>query len=438
MTCELLDYLKVFRRFSYLSPSKRQQYLYHPDRDFTRRSPLNFRRTVSLIIGLMRKSTAIELIDFFNACGQKSVSKSAFSQRRKLIKPDFFQDFFRLSVRQFYQCFSSFRTWRGLRVFAVDSTGQRLPDEEPIGDAFGWHTNQAATVPSVHLLFTFDVLNKIIFRVDLHDQNRSEVKVAYSNVEKLPSQALYIYDRGHANYGLPFLHQKHGSFFLIRMQNKQSPQIIDFLHSKENEGVITIKLKDRAFRSLRGLGLNPTLNAVMTVRLVRVDLPNGEVAVLLTNMMNRRRFHYRRIQQLYTKRWGVETSFFVLKSFLMLACFSAYTQPGVEQDLWASFVFYNLNSAWEFSLHEEVKNRTQHRQYTYQINRNIAAGLIKRWITTLFLDAMQKWRAKNTILKENLLLHLEPYRRRPSRVRHRKFMRGQGRHIFEFNYRLAL
>lgn len=147
MTCELLDYLKVLRRFSYLSPSKRQQYLYHPERNFTRRSPLSFRRTVSLIVGLMRKSIAIKLIDFFNACGQKSVSKSAFSQRRKLIKPSFFQDFFELSVRQFYQSFSNFRTWRGLRVFAVDSSGQRLPDEEPIGDAFGWHTNQAATVP---------------------------------------------------------------------------------------------------------------------------------------------------------------------------------------------------------------------------------------------------------------------------------------------------
>ena len=438
MTSPLLHYLKALRRFTHLSPSRRQQYLYDPDRDFTRRSPLVFQRMVCLIVGLMRKSTAIELSDFFNSRSEKSVSKSAFSQRRKLIKPAFFQDLFQCSIQQFYQSFSQFRTWRGLRVFAVDSTGQRLPDEDPIGDAFGWHTNQAATVASTHLLSTFDVLNKIIFRIDLHDQNKSEVTVAYSNVEQLPQQAIYIYDRGHANYGLPFLHQRHGSFFLIRMQNKQSPQIIDFLQSNDKECFITIHLKNRAFRTLQKLKLNPQWDAAVKVRLIRVDLPNGEVAVLMTNMMNRKRFHYRKIQELYTKRWGVETSFFVLKSFLMLACFSAYTQPGVEQDLWASFIFYNINSAWEYSLQQEVKKRTQHRQYPYQINRNIAAGLIKRWIPVLFLDATRSWRAKTAVLKENLLFHLEPYRRRPSRVRNRKFMRGQGRHIFEFNYKYSL
>lgn len=438
MPSQLHNYLKALRRFTHLSPSRRERYLYRPDHDFTRRSPLSFRRTVTLIIGLMRKTIAIELIDFFNYCGQKSVSKSALCQRRKLIKPSFFEDFFQLSVYQFYRSFTNFRTWRGLRVFAVDSSGQRLPNEDAIGDAFGWHTNQAATVPSVHLLFTFDVLNKIIFRVDLHDQSRSEVKVAYSNVEQLPREAIYIYDRGHANYGLPFLHQRHGSFFLIRMQNKQSSDIIDFLQSKDKEQVIAINLKDRAFRSLRDLELKPLWNIALQVRLIRVDLPTGEVAVLMTNMMDRKRFHYRRMQQLYTKRWGVETSFFVLKSFLMLACCSAFTQPGVAQDLWASFMFYNLNSAWEFDLEQDIKKRTQHRKYHYQLNRNIAAGLIKKWIPSLFLDATRKWRAKTAILKENLLLHTEPYRRRPSRERSRKWMRTQGRHVFEFNYRHAM
>lgn len=438
MDAQLLHYFKAIRRFSYLSPHKRERYLERPKRDFTRKSPLTFRRTVALIMGLMRKSIAIEIVDFFSAQGLLSVSKSAFCQRRRRIKADFFKDLFQLSFNQFYRSFDNFKTWRGLRIFAVDSTGQRLPDEDPIGDAFGFHTNQAATVPSVHLLFTFDVLNKIIFKVDLHDQNQAEVTLAYKNVEQLPKKAIYIYDRAYTSYGLAFLHQRHGSFFLIRMQNTQSPQIIDFLKSKDNERVISIVLKGRALHSLRKQGLSPPSNARMNVRLVRVDLPNNKVAVLMTNMMDRKRFHYRRIVELYPRRWGVETSFFVLKSFMMLASVSAYTEVGVRQDLWATFAAYNLNSAWEFGLQEEIKKRTQQRLYTYQINRNIAAGLIKRWIPSLFLDAMLKWRAKTAILKENLLRHLEPYRQRPSRVRTRKFMRGQGRHIFEPNYRMAL
>jgi hypothetical protein len=435
MTRQLLHYLRALRRFPHLSAAQRQRYLLRPERDFTRRSPLSFQRTVTLILGLMRKSTAMELTDLFHQWGELPVTKSAFSQRRKLIHPQFFKDFFQLSINQFYQSFRNFRTWRGLRVFAVDSSGQRLPDEDEIGDAFGWHTNQAATVASVHLLFTFDVLNKLIYRVDMHDQNQSEVRMAYQNVEQLPREAIYIYDRAYASNAFPFLHRRHGSFYLIRLKNKQSPAVINFLQSKEKERIITITLQERAFRTLRDMGLNPQSKAQIKVRLIRVDLPKGEVAVLMTNMFNRKRFHYRRMCELYTKRWGVETAFFVLKSFLQLAVVSAYTQPGVAQDLWASFWFYNLNSAWEFDQDKAIKKQTENRLYTYQLNRNMATGLIKRWVASLFLDATRRWRATTTVLQKNLLLHLEPKRKRPSRTRSRKFLRTQGRHIYESNYR---
>jgi hypothetical protein len=74
----------------------------------------------------------------------------------------------------------------------------------------------------------------------------------------------------------------------------------------------------------------------------------------------------------------VETAIYVLKSFLQLALTSAYTQPGVEQDMWATFLFYNQQSAIVFDLDERLKEKTEQRQYTYQINRNVTAGLTKR------------------------------------------------------------
>ncbi len=351
MERRLIHYLGVLRKFSTLVLAKRKRYLSRPDHDFSRSSPLSFRRTVSLILGLMRKSTAIELFDFFGQCAETPVTKSAFSQRRKLIKPRFFQDFFELAAQQFYRSFSNYRTWRNLRVFAVDGTGQALPNEEWIGQAFGWHKNQFVSVASTRLLFTFDVLNKVIFRVDFHTQKSAEITSAYPNVERLPKDAVYIYDRGFAGYGLPFLHQRRESFYLIRMKQKDSPDIIDFIQSKDNERFIEIVLQGRAYRSLRGLGLNPQWKAPMKARLVKVILSTGEVEVLMTNLLDRKRFHYKRIAQLYNWRWRVETSIFNLKSILQLALTSAYTQPGVEQDLWASFWFYNINSAFPLAQH---------------------------------------------------------------------------------------
>ena len=82
----------------------------------------------------------------------------------------------------------------------------------------------------------------------------------------------------------------------------------------------------------------------------------------MTSLTDARRYPHRNFKWLYGKRWGVETAIFVLKSFLQLALISARTQPGVEQDLWASFAFYNQQSALMMACQEEVEQATQQSQ----------------------------------------------------------------------------
>lgn len=117
---------------------------------------------------------------------------------------------------------------------------------------------------------------------------------------------------------------------------------------------------------------------------------------------------------------------------------SAYTQPGMEQDVWATVLFYNKQSAIAFAIKEQVRINTVQRQHTYQSNRNVTAGLIKKWIYSLYLDGPRKWRARTRVLLEHCLNHLEPYRPRTNRKRERKIMRAQGRHLPEKNYRKAM
>ncbi|MEM6769206.1 MAG: hypothetical protein AAF597_01365, partial [Bacteroidota bacterium] len=204
----LIRYLNGLRQFTTLDTNKRLLYLQSPQRNFTRRSPLSFARTVSLVTSLLRRTLAIELLDCFGFTQDAPVTKSAFCQRRKLIKPAFFKDLFTLSATSFYRCFRQHHRWRGKRLFAVDGTGQRLPNEQWIGEAFGFHINQYDNRPSTRLLFFFDLLNKLIYRVVLHTQQSSEIINTYPNVETLPTDAIYIYDRGFYGNGLPFLHRR--------------------------------------------------------------------------------------------------------------------------------------------------------------------------------------------------------------------------------------
>ena len=43
---------------------------------------------------------------------------------------------------------------------------------------------------------------------------------------------------------------------------------------------------------------------------------------------------------------------------------------------------------------------------------------------------MQRWRARTKVLLDELVQHLELYGSRPSRVRLRRIMRSQDRHVF--------
>lgn len=354
-----------------------------------------------------------------------------------MIRPLFFKDFFLATAFIFYHRFAA-RRWRKFRLLAVDGTGCRLPDEPWIGEAFGWHQNQHGQVPSTRWLIQFDVLNQIITGVHLHSRHKAEITIASPLVKDYPSDVLAIYDRGFGSYALPYLHQLHGSHCVIRLQKSFNPQVVDFIQSNENERIITTNMSERAVRSLKKVGYKVSRKNTLTYRLIRVELPTGEVEVLLTTLLHRRYFHHKHFKELYAKRWGIETAIFVLKSYFQAATFSSYTLPAVEQEIWAMFTMYNLQSILLFSQQKEVQKIQQQRQYRYQINRNVAIGLIKRYLPSIFLDDVKSWYAKLKVLLKQMLQHLEAIRPRPSRVRRVRRMRSPERHIYEPNYKPAL
>ena len=351
--------------------------------------------------------------------------------------PRFFQDFFHHTSAVFYKRFST-KKWKGLQLIAVDGTGSRLPNEQWIGDALGWHENQYNHVPSARWLITFDVLNQILIDVVLHTRKQAEITVQLPAIHQLPENSITIYDRGFSSYALPYLHQLAGTHCIVRVKTTFNPIVEDFVQSTDRERVIQAPMTERAVRGLRKLGHQVSRKDSITYRLIRIDLPTGETEVLLTTLLNRKRFHHRHFMQLYKLRWGVETSIFILKSYFQAAVFSSYTLPGVEQELWALFAMYNLQSMLHISRNNALQKINTKRQYNYQINRNISVGLIKRFLPYLLLDEIKNWMAKTKVLLDQIFRHLEPIRPRPSRERLRKIMRGTERHIYEPNYKPTL
>lgn len=79
----------------------------------------------------------------------------------------------------------------------------------------------------------------------------------------------------------------------------------EFVQSGKKEMITKAKLGDgRALRSLRKLDLDPVRNTEVKVRLVRVELDDGEIEVLMTSLVDRVKYPASIFKWLYGKRWG--------------------------------------------------------------------------------------------------------------------------------------
>ena len=415
-----------------------QQYFRRPGRDFTRTRVLHLERVVWMVVGLLKSTLFVEVDKFFSWLGTDDVSptKSALVQARQKILPKFFKDLFQFSVALFYRCFRT-RRWKGMRLWAADGTGFRLPDEQWLGEEFGWHCNQNSRVPSTRLLCHYDLLNSLVTFVQFYPRETAETVVAQRSIAQAPKDACVVYDRGYASHTIPFLHQLHGSHCIIRMPVGFSNTVRDFVASGKKQRAVTENLSPKSRQVLQSLGLQVNIQATITYRLVRVELTTGEVEVLLTTLLDEKRFRLGYFSEIYRKRWGVETCFFVIKSFLELVNFSAYTVNNCWQDIYAPFILYNIQTALFASKARQINKINKARLYDYKPNRNVTAGLLKRFFVKFMLRPARELKDWLEDFFRQMFQSMEPVRPGRNKER-RRSMRGTERHKHEKNYRHAL
>ena len=439
MNSPLRAYLDALKQFPETARQSPQQYFCRPGKDFTRKRVLHLERVVWLNITLLKNTLSVELDRFFGwlNAGVFSPTKSALVQARQKLLPRFFCDMFLLSATLFYEHFKAKR-WKGMRLWAADGTGFRLPDEEWLGEEFGWHENQHSTVPSARLVAFYDLLNQIVASLHFHSRNTAEIIEAQKAIASIPEDVCVVYDRGYASHTVPFLHQAAGSHCIIRLPTGFSNTVKAFVAGGKKDQAVTERLSYKSRRALKSLGFDVDATTTISYRLIRVPLPGGGTEVLLTTLTDRRRFPHSGFARIYAKRWGIETCFLVIKSFLELANFSAYTVNNCWQDIYAHFINYNIQTVFFAAKEKEIKRISKRRKYDYKPNRNITAGLLKRFLVKAMLGPKYKTTQWLADFYRQILQTMEPVRPGKNKERKRRCMRGTERHNYEPNYRRAL
>ena len=357
---------------------------------FTRNRTLNFPTLILYFLNLRKHSNQVELDQFFKGVNNEKeasqvITKSAFFQARKKLSYTAFTNLNWQIISSIYKSPENLKTWRGLRLCAVDGSSMRLPNTSGITAHFGTQKGkkgQANCTMGMASVF-YDVLNHLVIDSSLNPNGYSERKCIPEHMKYSTQNDLTIYDRGYPAFWLYAFHIQQKRFFCMRTKTKQLLVVKKFIKSNKKEEIVEIKPNKTSIKTCLEKGLPIE---TIKLRLVRVELPN-EVEVLITNLMDTETYEADLFKELYHLRWGIEENYKRLKQWVEIENFSGKSALSVQQDFYAKIVASNLTALMTISAQERVDKRTQNLKLDYQVNSAQALSKMKHQLVTFILGA---------------------------------------------------
>ena len=359
--------------------------------DFTRTRKQSFSCTLLFMMNFLRKSLTIEIENFVNHlkrdCGNSKFTpftKSAFVQCRKKIKPEVFKRLNTILVDEFYTDNDLvIKLWNGYRVLAVDGSSVNLPFTKELEQIYGLTKNQTSTgTVQARVSVLYDVLNNYVLDGILSKKSIGERALALQHLVKSKVNDFIIYDRGYPSFDFIYEHYRKELAFLIRTKISFSAVTKAFITSGKTSQIIEIypgknvDLTDKEYDK----------NTPLKVRMIRIDLPNGGTELLITSLLDSKKYKHKIFKELYFKRWKVETFYDELKNKLKVEHFSGYSHQSILQDFNAALFISNVKTLIVSDLEEEIKLSIKTRKLDYKVNNNLSYGFLKDRVITLFFN----------------------------------------------------
>ncbi len=359
--------------------------------DFTRKRKQSFASTLMFLMNFLTKSLAVEVINFIKVlkrdckCSDvKFFTKSAFCQYRKKIKPEVFKELSNMLVTEFYTDNElGVKLWNGFRVLGVDGSMVVLPNTKELAKLYGTTKNKTTTeIVQARASVLYDVLNNYVIDSCFVPLNIPERDLAIKHLEYSNSKDLIIYDRGYPSYDFIYINQQKKVNFLFRakvgfnnvckkfISSKKQSLIVDFYPNK-NENI-----DDKPYDK----------QTPIKVRLVRVELPNNQVELLITSLLDMEKYPNAIFKDLYFKRWNVETFYDELKNKLKIEYFTGNSSQSILQDFYATIFVSNIQTLIVSDLIEEIEEKNKSTKLDYKINTNVSYGILKDRIVELFFS----------------------------------------------------
>jgi len=340
----------------------------------------------------------------------KSFTKSAFVQYRKKIKPELFKHLSDTIVNEFYtDNEDGIKLWRGFRLLGVDGSCLTLPFTTELKKIYGETKNQSDTgVVQSRVSVLYDVINNYVIEGVLSPLKIGEGKLAIQHLLHVKENDLVIYDRGYPSFNLMYEHLKLNSNFLMRVKVGFSNITKEFIKSGKLSQIVDIYPGQHKTYNDKEYDKNTSIK----LRLVRVELPSGQIELLITSLLNSKKYSNKIFKELYFKRWAVETFYDELKNKLKVEHFSGYSNQSILQDFYAALFISNVQTLIVNEITDEINDETKGTKYSYKVNNNLSYGFLKNRIINLFFsnNGMDNTLKELRILFKKNLIPIRPNR----------------------------
>ena len=384
-------------------------------------------------MNMNNKSYQYELDRYFQAINHLEVPervlfKGNLSKARAKLKYHAFIELNDQLSQYFYKHFQT-RTWFGFNLLAIDGTTLRLPSESEISDHFGvWNSTKGKKpCPKARASQMFDVLNKITVDAIISPKSEGERELAAFHFLKLLPQDLILMDRGYPAYWLFQLVLSMGANFCARISYKRWSVAKKFYLSGKKEQIVKIKSTPESIRKCFEMGLDKT---PIKVRMLRIELDSGETEILVTSLMDMKKYSYDHFAELYHLRWPVEEDYKTIKYRLLVENFSGKSVHSVYQDFHAKLLSKNLVAAIASTTRKEILKKSETLKYVHQINFAQALSKMKNTIILLFNRSLQE--ATKLVEKVRIIFIQTTEAIRPNRKYPRKHRVKQKRFFNEY------
>lgn len=381
--------------FECLSSISETPWLYtEQNNHFSRNRKISFADTILSTICIQRSSLKTEVLKYFNFL-KSAPSHSALIQQRSKVNPCAFEDL----LTCFTEKVSPNLTCKGYRLFAVDGSDIHIPrnpndpDTYRITDAYGKGFNM------LHLNAAYDLMSHLFCDIIIQPVNhvneyRAMCEMIDHFSEHHPDQkAVFIADRGFVSLNV-FAHAiENGSFFLIRGRDPDSKSLLYSLNLPDEpefditferwltrRNTKTIKAQPEIYKSVASgvfdyLEPKSTKLFYICFRIIKLLLPNGTTEYIFTNLP-KEDFSKAEIQELYNRRWGIETSFRDIKYAAGMLYFHSRKKQLVLQEIYAKLILYNFSEA----ITRGVAFQKANRKLVYKINFSLAIFLCVEYL----------------------------------------------------------